>query len=78
MTVQTRSVDSCELLAHHLHQLLKSHAAQVPIRELYVEVADQEVLLYGYTNTYYTKQRASHVVMDAIHHRTLVNKIEVI
>ncbi|QDU80549.1 hypothetical protein Pla110_22800 [Polystyrenella longa] len=77
MTVQTLSVDSHELLAQRINHLVKSRTG-APIRELFVEVDDQEVLLYGYTTAYYNKQLASHVVMNVIDNRSLINKIEVI
>ncbi|MAT16647.1 MAG: hypothetical protein CMJ46_15410 [Planctomyces sp.] len=77
MTVQTRSVDSSELLAQRINLLLKNRTG-VPIKDLLVEVADREVLLHGYTNAYYNKQLASHVVMNVINNRDLINKIEVI
>lgn len=77
MTVQTRSVDSSELLTQRINHLLKNRSGG-SIKDLFVEVADREVLLHGYTNAYYNKQLASHVVMDVINNRVLINKIEVI
>ncbi|MDA0835625.1 MAG: hypothetical protein O2955_12525 [Planctomycetota bacterium] len=48
------------------------------IRDLQAQVNDSEVLLTGRTSTYYTKQLATHAVLDALKMVNLTNDIEVL
>jgi hypothetical protein len=47
------------------------------IRELHVDISDGEVVLTGRTSTYYTKQLATHAVLDLVDDLGLSNEIEV-
>jgi hypothetical protein len=47
------------------------------VRELRVELADEQVVLSGRARTYYAKQLAQHGAMDAIDGHTIVNRIVV-
>ncbi|HUG89547.1 MAG TPA: BON domain-containing protein [Planctomycetaceae bacterium] len=47
------------------------------IRDLHVDVLDGEVVLSGRTSTYYTKQLATHAVLDLVDDLALSNDIEV-
>ena len=49
----------------------------VMIRDLHAKVHNGDVLLTGRTSTYYTKQLATHAVLDAIKMVNLTNDIEV-
>ncbi len=49
----------------------------VMIRELQAKVHNGDVLLTGRTTTYYTKQLATHAVLDAVKSVNLTNDIEV-
>ncbi len=48
------------------------------IRDLQVEISGGTVILSGRTNTYYTKQLATHAALDAIDDASLANMIEVL
>jgi hypothetical protein len=47
------------------------------IRDLHVDVLDGELILTGRTTTYYTKQLATHAVLDLVDDLDLSNDIEV-
>lgn len=47
------------------------------IRDLHVDLLDGEVILSGRTSTYYTKQLATHAVLDLLDDLELSNDIEV-
>lgn len=48
------------------------------IRDLHVEVLDDEVVLTGRASTYYAKQLATHAALGEVFPRTLTNSIDVI
>ncbi|MDB5353233.1 MAG: hypothetical protein JWN86_4480 [Planctomycetota bacterium] len=66
-----------------LHDLTHSLISRIQarthgqVRELSVELADQQVVIRGRARTYYAKQLAQHGVMDLIDGQTIVNRIEV-
>ena len=47
------------------------------IRDLHVDLSDGELILTGRTSTYYTKQLATHAVLDLVDDLGLSNDIEV-
>jgi hypothetical protein len=48
------------------------------IRDLHVEVRDDEVVLTGRANSYYAKQLATHATLGEIAPRSLTNSIDVV
>ena len=48
------------------------------IRDLHVEVRDDEVVLTGRANSYYAKQLATHATLGEIAPRALTNAIDVV
>ncbi len=65
-----------ECLAAKIEQVVW-HATAAGVRDLRVESRDHEVILTGRCRTYYTKQIAQHVAMEAAVGWSLVNRIEV-
>ncbi|MCH8829870.1 MAG: hypothetical protein IID45_09865 [Planctomycetes bacterium] len=47
------------------------------VRDLVVDVLDNQVILTGRSATYYTKQLATHAVLNAVKDVALTNDIEV-
>jgi hypothetical protein len=47
------------------------------IRHLEVSVVDSDVIISGKANTYYTKQLATHAILDLVQGCSLTNNIEV-
>ncbi|MEX0727377.1 MAG: hypothetical protein WD065_13970 [Planctomycetaceae bacterium] len=58
-------------------EILVRKRTGVMIRNLRAKVNNGDVLLTGRTSTYYTKQLATHAVLDAIKLVNLTNDIEV-
>jgi hypothetical protein len=48
------------------------------IRDLHVEVLDEEVVLTGRASSYYAKQLATHAALGEVFPRTLTNSIDVV
>jgi hypothetical protein len=76
MKLQTR-FESQISLQEHVERLVRSRTGGM-IRELRVEVLDDEIILTGRTATYYTKQLATHAVLGLLKDATLTNDIEVV
>ncbi len=65
-----------ECLAAKIEQVVW-HATAAGVKNLRVELHEDEVILRGRCRTYYTKQIAQHVAMEAAVGWNLVNQIEV-
>ncbi len=48
------------------------------VRELSVELADEQIVISGRARTHYAKQLAQHGAMDVSDGQTIVNRIEVV
>lgn len=61
-----------ERLEHYIHERTNGM-----VLDLSVEVQEVEVVISGRCRNYYTKQLATHAVIDAVRGMTLSNNIEV-
>ena len=76
MNVQTWS-ESSQTLAESIEKSVQLRTKGM-IRGLHVEVGNRGVVVSGRTSTYYTKQLATHAVLDAVEKDIrLTNDIEV-
>lgn len=75
MVLQTR-YDSPSSLQDQVEKLIRSKTGGM-IRDLRVNVQDEEIVLSGRTNTYYMKQLATHATLDFVQGAELTNQIEV-
>jgi hypothetical protein len=66
-----------EDLAHRVERLVHGRTGS-RIRDLRVEILDNEVVLTGRSTTYYAKQLATHAVLGEVAPRFLTNSIEVV
>ncbi len=65
-----------ECLAARIEQVVW-HATAAGVKNLRVELRDDQVILTGRCRTYYTKQIAQHVAMETAAGWSVVNRIEV-
>ena len=68
--------DAQPLLPEIVEQLILARTGG-RVRDLRVEVTDREIILLGRTSTYYSKQLATHAVLDSVEGVSLTNDIEV-
>jgi len=64
------------LIPEVVERLVRSRTG-VTVRSLRVEVEKNHIVICGRAATYYTKQLATHAVLDALPHVRLTNEIEV-
>ena len=76
MELPTMSSGRQQLLVDRIERLIAERTSGL-IKGLRVEVFPGEVVLSGWTQTYYAKQLATHAALDVIETGTLVNSIEV-
>jgi hypothetical protein len=76
MELPTMSSGRQQLLVDRIERLIAERTSGL-IKGLRVEVLPGEVILSGWTQTYYAKQLATHAALDAIEAGSLVNSIEV-
>ena len=76
MRLQT-CYESPNSLQEHVERVVRSRTGGM-IRELRVEVLDDEIVLTGRTATYYTKQLATHAALGLLKDAALTNDIEVV
>lgn len=67
-----RTADSASTVAAKIQA--RTHGQ---VRELHVEMVDDEVVINGRARTYYAKQLAQHSAMDCLCGRAIVNRIVV-
>jgi hypothetical protein len=68
--------ESSEWLKETIEKFVQSRTGGM-IRELRVDVNERDVVLWGRTSTYYSKQLATHAALDATAHVSVTNEIEV-
>jgi len=75
MKLQTWSL-SPQSLEETIERVVRSRTNGM-IRNLRIEIVNEEVIISGRTKTYYAKQLATHATLDAVKSLILINDIEV-
>jgi hypothetical protein len=79
--METHTIDNCTYMteADGIDRLEARLQSQLNgrVRDLHLLVAGQGLILRGHAHTYYAKQIAQHVVMDATELPIVANEIEV-
>lgn len=77
MLCPTLNTTSDQGLVTRLERLVHGRTGS-RIRDLSIEVLDDQVILNGRANTYYAKQLATHAALGEVWPRTLINSIDVV